>query len=118
VTVEAPESLPPLSAAVEAAAYRIVLEALTNVTRHAHAQTCHIRLVLGEALEVEVLDDGRGLPAAQTAGVGLISIHERTEELGGRCLVERVAGGGTRVWACLPVSSPAVDATPEARGQE
>lgn len=117
VTVEAPERLPPLSAAVEAAAYRIVVEALTNVTRHAQAETCHIRLVLGDALDVEVLDDGRGLPAEHTAGVGLVSIRERTAELGGRCLVERVAGGGTRVWACLPVSSPAGAATPDARGQ-
>ncbi len=85
ITVEAPEPLPPLPAAVEIAAYRIALEALTNVTRHAHARQCVIRLALDDALRLEILDDGLGLPEGYRAGVGLTSIRERAAELGGMC---------------------------------
>ncbi|MFL5805896.1 MAG: GAF domain-containing sensor histidine kinase, partial [Roseiflexaceae bacterium] len=61
VDVEAPERLPPLPAAVEVAAYRLIQEALINVVRHAQARTCHIRIALTDGLQVEVLDDGVGL---------------------------------------------------------
>src|SRR5439155_16561355 len=99
VTVEAPESLPPLPAAVEVAAYRIAQEALTNVVRHAGARTCVIRLTLNGALCLEIRDDGRGVTAARGTGVGLTSMRERAEELGGTCVVEPLPAGGTRVWA-------------------
>ena len=67
VTIDAPESLPPLSAAVEVAVYRIALEALANVVKHAHATTCAIRLSLSEGtLVVEVEDDGVGRSAGAT----------------------------------------------------
>jgi signal transduction histidine kinase len=105
VRVEAPEEdLPPLSAAVEVAAYRIVQEALTNVTRHARARTCVVRLGAAEAgwLTVEVEDDGEGLARPTRRGVGLLSMRERAEELGGSCLVEARPEGGTRVLARLP----------------
>ena len=61
VSVEAPEELPPLPAAVEVACYRIAQEAMTNVVRHAHGSNCWVRLVPQEdteALIVEVEDDG------------------------------------------------------------
>jgi signal transduction histidine kinase len=109
VVVEAPDRLPPLSAAVEVAAYRIVQEALTNVVKHAQARTCTLRLVLTDAkdaLEVEVCDDGVGLPAEHRSGVGLLSMRERAEELGGTCVIEPRAERGTRVWARLPVLAP------------
>lgn len=110
ITVEAiPTTLPPLPAAIEAAGYRIALEALTNVARHARAQTCRVCLRLLEdkpwALVVEVVDDGVGLPVPLQAGVGLISMRERAEELGGTCLVEAAVAGGTRVLARLPFAS-------------
>ena len=70
VQVEAPEQLPPLSAAVEAAAYRIAQEALANVVRHAHAHNCHVRLRLAEGLCLEIRDDGLGLPAAPSGRRG------------------------------------------------
>lgn len=104
VHVETSESLPALSAAVEVAAYRIVLEALTNVTRHAHAHTCTIRLELTDVLEVEILDDGIGLQAGYQTGVGMLSMRERAAELGGSCTIEKRSGVGTRVYGRLPVS--------------
>ncbi len=111
VIVEAPDRLPPLPAAVEVAAYRIAQEALTNVMRHARARTCRIRLTLDEAsdrkgsplLQLEIMDDGIGLPTQHRAGVGLLSMRERAAELGGSCVIEKTDGSGTRVWAQLPV---------------
>ncbi len=105
VSMEAPEPLPPLPAAVEVAAYCIVLEALTNVARHAHARTCHIRLELREAqgLYLEVTDNGGGLPNDYHAGVGLTSMRERAMELGGECRIEPGPTHGIRVVARLPL---------------
>ncbi len=104
VTVDAPDYLPALPAALEVAAYRIVLEALTNVARHAHARECWIRLSIEDDLQIEVADDGVGLPPPPTirAGVGLTSMRERATELGGSCALEPRPGGGTRVLARLP----------------
>jgi signal transduction histidine kinase len=104
VSVEAPDHLPPLPAAVEVAAYRIALEAMTNVVRHAHARQCVIRLSLADALQLEIMDDGLGLAAGRPAGVGLHSMRERAAELGGTCVIGPGPGGGTRVVARLPLS--------------
>ncbi len=104
VTVDTPESLPTLPAAVEVAAYRIALEALANVVRHAQASTCAIRLSIDDdTLTVEVQDDGSGLPRSFHAGVGITAMRERAAELGGSCTVETLATGGTRVFASLPL---------------
>jgi len=104
LTLDAPDSLPPLPAAVEVVCYRIAQEALTNVIRHAHARACTVRLTLGERLSLEITDDGIGLPASFRAGVGLTSMRERAIELGGTCLIEPMANGGTRVYTRLPLS--------------
>ena len=110
VSVEAPESLPPLSAAVEVAAYRVAQEALTNVVRHSGASVCTVYLDMERAgvLCVEVRDDGRGMPDSQEnsptgTGVGLTSMRERAKELGGSLVVETLSEGGTRVRARLPL---------------
>jgi len=110
VSVEAPANLPPLSAAVEAAVYRIAQEALTNVARHAGASACTVYLAVESAglLCVEISDDGRGMPEPQEnssvgIGVGLTSMRERASELGGSLLVEPLREGGTRVRARLPL---------------
>ena len=105
VSVESPEQLPPLPAAVEVAAYRIVLEAINNAERHAEAHTCVVRVAPDEAaaaLRVEIVDDGRGIGEDRGTGVGLSSMRERAAELGGWCTVEALASGGTRVRAYLP----------------
>lgn len=104
ITLEAPENPPPLPAAVEVAAYRIALEAMNNVSRHAGAHHCFVRLSLPDDLCLEILDDGRGLPGAVRAGVGLISMRERAEELGGKCIAEALPQGGTGITAYLPLA--------------
>jgi signal transduction histidine kinase len=96
-----------LPAAVEVAAYRIVQEALMNVVRHSGARHCDVRLVaLSEQriLEIEVSDDGVGLgsTASVTPGIGLRSMRERAEEVGGYCRID-AAAGGTRVIAQMPI---------------
>ena len=106
VSVVAAADLPALPAAVEVAAYRIGTEALTNAIRHAAAATCSVRLIPGTDLTVVVEDDGRGLPDAPRAGVGLASMHERAAEVGGDCRIEPRPGGGTRVVARLPLAAP------------
>ena len=86
--MEAPESLPHLPAAVEVAAYRIVQEAMTNVIRHAHAQSCSIRFLMKDTLQIEIQDDGIGIEdVTRTRGVGLTSMRERAEELGGTLFI-------------------------------
>jgi signal transduction histidine kinase len=101
--VEAPEDRPNLPAAVEVAIYRVTQEALTNVARHARARTCIVRLVLDGDVALEIVDDGVGISSRRSAGVGLSSMHERAEELGGSCVVESTSEGGTRVIARLPL---------------
>jgi two-component system, NarL family, sensor kinase len=97
--------LPRLPAAVEVAAYRIVQEALTNVARHARAGSARVRLTLSaNALCVEVCDDGIGQIAPRMDGVGLGSMRERAEEIGGRFTFTAVPGRGTTVMAVLPVT--------------
>jgi signal transduction histidine kinase len=106
ITVEAPDDLPALPAAVEVAAYRIVQEALTNVLRHAAARTCTVRLeVRAEHLLVTITDDGRGMPGEPgRAGVGMASMRERAAEMGGEVDIEDAPGGGVLVRATLPRS--------------
>ena len=104
VSVHAPDEIATLPAAVEVAAYRIATEALTNVSRHAAASTLH--------------DHGRRQRPPRARGArrrcrhgarlaarrsGVASIRERAAELGGTCEVASAAGGGTRVFARLPL---------------
>ena len=107
-SVEAePQPLPALTAAVEVAAYRIAVEAVTNVVRHAGATTCRVTFDAtgGGTLRVEIVDDGRGQRSDVVPGVGLESMRERADELGGTIVVEAAAGGGTRVVARLPLET-------------
>ncbi len=105
--ISAEQSLPALPAAVEVAAYRIAVEAMTNVVRHAAAQRCRVVLGVGEgsspALRVEVTDDGRGLPAAPRPGIGLASMRERASEVGGSINIARAGHSGTTIVARLPL---------------
>jgi signal transduction histidine kinase len=103
--IDAPDQLPPLPAAVEAAAYRIVSEALANAVRHSGARRCSVTLDLeADWLTVRVRDDGQGIGPATRQGVGLLSMRERAEELGGAFEIGSLPEGGAQVTATLPVS--------------
>ncbi|MFI0479170.1 sensor histidine kinase [Actinomadura sp. 9N215] len=101
VRVEA-DGLPALPAAVEAAAYRIAVEALTNAVRHSGAARVDVRIRADGRLCVEVADDGTGPGREWRPGVGIRSMRERAAELGGTCTAGPGPGGG-RVTAALPL---------------
>ena len=100
VTVDVSSQRLPL--AIEASAYFVVAEALTNVIKHSKAQEAVVRAgVDGPALLVEVRDDGVG--GANRDGAGLVGLDDRVAALGGALRVESPAGGGTLIAATLPV---------------
>ncbi|MFE2187634.1 sensor histidine kinase [Streptomyces sp. NPDC059455] len=108
-----PAALPPLSPGVETAAYRIAAESLTNAVRHARARQVSVELTAGpDTLEVKVTDDGSGLRETAVPGVGLASVTERAEEIGGSCSVTGSATG-TVVHAVLPLAGPGEHGNPE-----
>src|SRR5215211_998411 len=110
--VEASEDLPLLPAAVEVACYRIAQEAITNAARHSGASFCRVSLSVDEAggtLQLEVSDNGTGIPENRSAGVGMSSMRERAEELGGTLTVGALPEGGTRVLARLPLPASEVE---------
>jgi signal transduction histidine kinase len=90
---------------IEATAYYLVSEALTNVTRYAEASSVEVRLTSSDGrLRVEVADDGRG-GAQAAAGSGLRGLADRVEALSGRFELESPPGAGTVVRAELPTSA-------------
>lgn len=101
------ENLPPkLPAAVEAATYRITMEAVTNVLKHAQAHHCWVTLQLAShppRLLISIEDDGTGLPQAVVPNVGLASMRERAEELGGSFHIQARLSGGTHITVSLPL---------------
>lgn len=103
VHVDAPSALPELSPEVETAAFRIADEALTNVVRHANATRCSVRLSVGDSLRLVVSDDGVGVGNGRVGGVGLASMRQRAERIGGRFSLSSAAGG-TEVVAELPLA--------------
>jgi signal transduction histidine kinase len=100
----APYPLPSLPAAVEVAVYRIVQEAITNVIRHTPAQQCRVAITVQDHhLDLIIADDGPGFPPDIHLGVGLTSMRERAEELGGHIRFENQTEGGARVQIWLPL---------------
>jgi len=126
VQVTADEDLGALPAATEVAAYRIVAEALANAVRHADASQLRVILArTAQGLDVQVVDDGRGLwvsagdgPVWPTSpggggGLGLRSMRERVDELGGAFeIVPGPDGRGTRVAVLLPATLPSAGPRP------
>ncbi len=114
--VATPGALP---AGVETAAYRIVCEAMANAAQHAHAGHVHVLLEVHSAgqkpgpgeLTVRVSDDGVGVVQPRDGGVGMGSMRDRAEELGGVLAVDAAPGKGCTVQAMLPVQ-PAISLLP------
>jgi signal transduction histidine kinase len=95
----------PLPPEVDQAAYRVVQEALTNVTRHAGDATASVRITYGpESLIVQVDDDGCGSRQPPVPGYGLVGMRERVTALGGKLRAEPGASRGFSVLAELPVN--------------
>ncbi|MGW4518476.1 sensor histidine kinase [Streptomyces sp. NPDC004393] len=107
VTISAPDRLPPLPAAVEVAAYRVAVEAVTNIARHSDGATASLTLELPDAvsLRVSVADTGR-CAEPWTPGVGIQSMHERVEQIGGTLTIHATPQGAT-ITADLPLAIPA-----------
>ena len=106
IDLAAPQTLPPLSAALEVAIYRIIDEALVNVARHANARQAWVRVEMDAPgrLLVSIEDNGDGIAAERDAGVGLLSMRERAEELGARFTIgPGHAGQGTLVSVEFPL---------------
>jgi signal transduction histidine kinase len=105
ITVLGPDLPMQLPAAVEVAAYRIALEAMTNTARHAAATEATVRVSLDGALHLEISDNGTGLPVAYRAGVGIRSMRERAAELGGHVSIGPGTTAGTLIRATIPLES-------------
>jgi signal transduction histidine kinase len=89
---------------IEASAYFVMAEALTNVVKHAHAESAHVRaFAQDELLHVEIRDDGIG--GADPHGHGLVGMGDRVTALGGGLEIQSPVGGGTLVAATLPLSA-------------
>jgi PAS domain S-box-containing protein len=111
VTLQLPEELSRLPLEVETAVFRIVQEALSNIQRHSGSAVASIRLERRpHALELQIADEGRGVPAhlrnddrlLAASGVGIAGIRERIRELGGRMTI-RSGDRGTTVNVTVPL---------------
>jgi signal transduction histidine kinase len=114
VTVTVTGTQRPLPPEADQAAYRIVQEALTNVSRHAGRACARVHLHYSpDALSVQVDDDGTGASTSTSTGsrpaapgLGLIGMRERVTALGGRLHAGPRDGGGFQVYAELPARAP------------
>lgn len=106
-TVTVPPEDLPLARSQSVGLFRIFQEALTNVARHAHAQTIAVTLaVTFEALTLQVHDDGRGIQTHEIAGLhslGLLGMRERAQQLGGAFDIRGAPGHGTTVTVSIPL---------------
>jgi signal transduction histidine kinase len=92
-----------LSAAIEVAAFRIIQEAFTNVIRHSEATSCRVELQDDEKRLTIIIDDnGKGIARDAKRGVGLSSMKERAEEVGGTCSIQSIENEGTRIKVYFP----------------
>ncbi|MEU6177605.1 sensor histidine kinase [Streptomyces coeruleorubidus] len=120
VTVTTEGEPQPLSPGVDLTAFRIVQEALTNVTKHATAEAARVRLAYtGSRLLITVTDDGTGKPAAEapqgSRGFGVIGMRERAHSIGGHLCAGPRPQGGFEVTTALPLQPsplPAEGTTP------
>jgi signal transduction histidine kinase len=103
IVFKLPPEVRELPAAVEVAVYRIVQEALTNVVRHSHATRAVVAVTIDQEIRITISDDGRGMPENYIPGVGLNSMRDRAEELGGSFWVTSQKETGTSIEVSLPI---------------
>jgi signal transduction histidine kinase len=103
----APESEPHCSPQVKEALYRIASEAFRNATRHSNCRTIEIRITTSPTLCIEVVDDGRGFdPTAEYVNhLGLKSMRERAEAIGGLLTIDSAPDRGTRISITIPTTA-------------
>jgi signal transduction histidine kinase len=114
VQFEFPDAPIDLSPEATIAVYRVVQEALSNVERHAQAETVLVACdVTASTLTIEIEDDGIGFdpsemeqPRESGQGLGLLGIRERLALIGGTCVIESQRGQGTRIVVRVPLGSP------------
>lgn len=82
----------------------VVTEAVSNAVRHAQASRLTVRIEVDHQLIVEVIDDGRGIPAENQRRSGLANMQRRAAQVGGRCSITGAPEGGTRVYWTAPLS--------------
>jgi signal transduction histidine kinase len=114
--LQLPRSLPELPPGVALVAYRTAQEALTNITKYAHARNVHIDLaVAGGVLSLEIVDDGRGLSRedlAKAKSFGIRGLHERAGTVGG--WIDLSSGpAGTTLILSVPLAPQAAYGEPE-----
>jgi signal transduction histidine kinase len=103
VPVDVDVSVERLAVTIEATAYFVVAEGLTNVAKHAGAKRAAVSAhIERDTLRVEVRDDGAG--GARTDGTGLVGLRDRLAAVDGRLRVESPPGEGTRITAEIPVA--------------
>lgn len=108
VTTEITATSAELSDPVDAAAYRVIQESITNVVRHSSATRAQVRAALNDGhLHVSISDDGRGpSPGSVTGGHGMAGMTERVRLLGGSLTTHSSAEGGFTVEAVMPTRLP------------
>ncbi len=114
------DSEPPLSLEAKEALYRVAQEALTNIVKHAQAHKVHLRLQQQAGkVELEIRDDGVGFAVQghYPGHLGLVSMRERIERLGGRFSITSSPGLGTTVRAELDLPQPRSPALPTPQSQ-
>ncbi|MBE3071501.1 MAG: HAMP domain-containing protein, partial [Acidobacteria bacterium] len=100
-----------LAPEMETALFRVVQEAVTNIAKHARADTVLIQCAARDGtLTIEIEDDGEGFdpsalppPGARTRGLGLLGMRERVELLGGTLVFDAAPGQGTRIAVSVPM---------------
>jgi len=107
ISFDAPVDFPELPAEIETAVYYIVIEALTNIEKHAQAKNCYIELSLeapptNSFLKLTIRDDGLGLAKPTNSGIGLLSMQARAAEVGGTFVIDAKPGFGTTISVHIP----------------
>lgn len=99
---------------IDVTVYRCIQEGVTNALKHGDARTVHIELrdvtgADGRRLYLSIEDDGRGLPAEPSLGMGLIGMSDRVRALGGHCRIAPTGGKGARLSVDIPVGPDSHD---------